>query len=83
MARGPGALGGSGEPGAANPNPNPEPEPEPDPNPNPNPNQVLYAAQEIASAAGCEHTCFQVEDVGTYDKTRETCFRQYEAPAIV
>ena len=44
---------------------------------------MLYAAQEIASAAGCEHTCFQVEDVGTYDKTRETYFRQYEAPAIV
>ena len=59
------------------------PNPNPNPNPNPDPNQVLYAAQEIASAAGCEHTCFQVEDVGTYDKTRETCFRQYEAPAIV
>lgn len=44
---------------------------------------VLYAAQEIAAAAGCEHTCFQVEDVGAYDKTRETCFQQYEAPAIV
>ena len=25
----------------------------------------------------------QVEDAGTYDKTKETCFQQYDAPPIV
>ena len=32
---------------------------------------VLYAAQRIAARAGCHHTCFQVEDSGTYDKSVE------------
>ena len=35
---------------------------------------VLYAVQRIAARAGCHHTCFQVEDAGTYDKSREDCF---------
>lgn len=37
---------------------------------------VLYAAQKVASTYGCHHTCFQVEDAGTYDKSRETCTRE-------
>ena len=32
---------------------------------------VLYAVQRIAARAGCHHTCFQVEDSGTYDKSVE------------
>ena len=32
--------------------------------PGSNSTPVLYAAQRIASAAGCHHTCFQVEDAG-------------------
>ena len=32
----------------------------------PNPHQVLYAAQKIASAAGCKHTCFQAQHALLY-----------------
>ena len=38
---------------------------------------VLYAAQRIAYAADCHHTCFQIEDVGTYDRVKaegEGCY---------
>lgn len=38
--------------------------------------QVLYAAQRIARAHSCFHTCFQVENSATYDKAVEgvLCF---------
>ena len=39
--------------------------------------QVIYEAQRIARAVDCHHTCFQVEDSGTYDKESEgeACFK--------
>ena len=30
--------------------------------------QVLYAAQRVARSIHCHHTCFQLEDVATYDR---------------
>jgi len=37
---------------------------------------VILAAQRVARAHNCMHTCFQVEDSGTYDKSIEgdACF---------
>jgi len=39
---------------------------------------VIYAAQKVAQTFNCHHTCFQVEDAGTYDISREgdACFSQ-------
>ena len=33
--------------------------------------QVLYAAQEVARTINCHHTCFQLEDAVTYDRSVE------------
>jgi len=43
--------------------------------------QVLYAAQRVARSINCHHTCFQLEDVVTYDRRVEGdgCF---EAPTL-
>jgi hypothetical protein len=37
---------------------------------------VLHEAQRVAKQFSCCHTCFQVEDSGTYDKSCEgdECF---------
>ena len=37
---------------------------------------ILYAAQKIAKSIGCYHTCFQLEDARTYDRSveGEGCF---------
>ena len=43
--------------------------------------EVLYAAQKVARSIQCHHTCFQLEDVATYDRRRgfgDSCF---EPPA--
>ena len=32
---------------------------------------VIYAAQKVAATFNCHHTCFQVEDAGTYDVSHE------------
>ena len=39
---------------------------------------VIHAAQRIARSVGCHHTCFQVEDAGTYDPAVEGpgCFHK-------
>jgi len=38
--------------------------------------KVLYEAQKVAKSIGCHHTCFQLEDVQTYDRKveGEGCF---------
>eukprot|EP00322_Chrysochromulina_rotalis_P031657 CAMPEP_0115866986 /NCGR_PEP_ID=MMETSP0287-20121206/20535_1 /TAXON_ID=412157 /ORGANISM="Chrysochromulina rotalis, Strain UIO044" /LENGTH=102 /DNA_ID=CAMNT_0003321577 /DNA_START=171 /DNA_END=479 /DNA_ORIENTATION=+ len=33
--------------------------------------QILYAAQDAATRIGCNHTCFQLEDAKTYDRSVE------------
>ena len=46
--------------------------------------KILYAAQKVARSIGCHHTCFQLEDVGTYDRRveGESCFQPGSTPAV-
>ena len=44
--------------------------------------QVLYAAQKVARSIQCHHTCFQLENVATYDRSVEGpgCFEPPGSP---
>jgi zinc transporter 2 len=45
--------------------------------------KVLYAAQKAARAINCHHSCFQLEDASTYDRSVEgnSCFEPPESVA--
>ena len=45
---------------------------------------VLYAAQTVAREVNCHHSCFQLEDASTYDRSVEgdDCFEPGHAPNV-